>query len=190
MNKKRQKQIEEIAVTILQKTNCYPAEIEELKGGVGINVKKVVKAMNIALKEYDFGDDVSGVLLIDNKKVTIGYTNKNRPPRQRFTIAHELGHYILGHQKQSIFIDTPEKYFTLFRNAYSTTGEDPQEREANAFAASLLMPRNLVIKVAISFYQEGISKNEDFDLVDKLATRFNVSKLAMSIRLTNLDLLW
>ena len=190
MNKKRQKQIEGIALDLLRRTGSYPAIAGELVDYIGIDVKKVATQLGITLSLYDFGDDISGVLLRDGEKTTIGYSSQTGLQRQRFTIAHEIGHYVLDHQRHGVFVDTPEKYFTLFRDAKSATGEDVQEREANAFAASLLMPRNLLIEAATDFYRSGITREENYDLVEPLARRFYVSKLAMSIRLTNLDLLW
>jgi Zn-dependent peptidase ImmA (M78 family) len=192
MTKKRQKQIEDIATAILRQTGCYPASAGVLAESTGIDVKEVARCLNIELSLYDFGDDVSGVLVRDGNKTTIGYSSQTGSQRQRFTIAHELGHYVLDHQRQGVFVDTPEKYFTLFRDAKSATGEDIQEREANAFAATLLMPRELLIEAATDLYKSGriITRNEDFDLVEPLAKRFFVSRLAMSIRLTNLDMVW
>lgn len=190
MNKKRQKQIEEIAIATLNSCQCYPISSAELIGNGGINVVKVASRLGVELMLYDFGDDVSGVLVRDGEKAQIGYTSRNGEKRQRFTIAHELGHFVLNHQRQGVFVDTPEKYFTLFRDQNSATGEDAQEREANAFAAALLMPRELVIEAATKFYRSGITRDEEYDIVEVLANGFNVSKLAMSIRLTNLDLVW
>jgi Zn-dependent peptidase ImmA (M78 family) len=190
MNKKRQKQIEEVAYTLLHQTGCYPASFVDLIDNEGINVKQVANELGIELMEYDFGDDVSGVLLRDGDKAKIGYAERTGRKRQRFTIAHELGHYVLDHQRQGVFVDTPERYFTLFRDSNSSTGEDFQEREANAFAAALLMPLNLVREGTSFISQSNITRDENFDLVTELATRFNVSNLAMSYRLTNLDSVW
>lgn len=190
MNKKRQKQIEEIAGSLLEELGLYPKSVDELINQKGIDIKRVVGLMGVLLSEYDFGDDVSGVLLTDGRSAKIGYAKDNGPLRQRFTIAHELGHLRLKHERQGVFVDTPEKYYTFFRDSKSSTGEDVQEREANAFAAAILMPRDLVIQAANKIYLLGITRREDFDIVESLAQQFNVSKLAMSIRLTNLDLQW
>lgn len=190
MNKKRQKQIEEIAIATLQRCRCYPTSLAELSKNEGIDVVRVADRLGIELMIYDFGEDVSGVLLRDGNKAKIGYAINNGKRRQRFTIAHELGHYVLNHQRRGVFVDTPEKYFTFFRDLKSSTGEDFQEREANAFAAALLMPRELLIEAAKAIYHSGITRDEEFDIVTMLADKFNVSKLAMSIRLTNLDLVW
>lgn len=190
MNKKRQRQIEDIAVQLLQSSNCYPRDISDLERSEGIDVKKVALFLNIELVSYDFGEDVSGVLMRDDQNAKIGYSLHNGLKRQRFTIAHELGHYVLNHQRQGIFVDTPEKYFTLFRDQNSSTGEDVQEREANAFAAAILMPKTILIDAASIIYKSGITRDEEYDIVQTLAAKFNVSKLAMSIRLTNLDMGW
>lgn len=190
MTKKRQKQIEGAAVTLLYQSGCYPQSFIDLVVDEGINILEVARQLGIELMPYDFGDDVSGVLLRDGEKANIGYSIHNGKKRQRFTIAHELGHYVLNHQRQGVFVDTPEKYFTLFRDNHSATGEDFQEREANAFAAALLMPLDLVREGASYISRTNITRNEDFELIPELAKRFNVSNLAMSYRLTNLDSVW
>jgi Zn-dependent peptidase ImmA (M78 family) len=190
MTKKRQKQIEEAALALLRQAGRYPASYLDLVEGVGIDVQAVATYLGIEVVLHDFGDEISGVLLRDGDKAKIGYAERTGFKRRRFTIAHELGHYLLNHQRQGVFIDTTEKYFTLFRDSNSSTGEDFQEREANAFAASLLMPRALLLEGMAIINQLEESREEEFDLVKGLAIRFNVSKLAMSYRLTNLDSVW
>lgn len=190
MNLKRQKQIEEVANDLLRRTGHYPTSFNILLDNQGIDVEGVAEKIGIDVSEHDFGEDVSGVLLLSGDKVQIGYAKNNGTKRQRFTIAHELGHYILEHQRKGVFVDTPEKYFALFRNSNSSTGEDHQEREANAFAASLLMPIELVREGIQHFLSSDITRNEHFELVPLLAKRFNVSDLAMSYRLTNLNSVW
>jgi Zn-dependent peptidase ImmA (M78 family) len=64
--------------------------------------------------------------------------------RQRFTIAHEIAHY-LHHSKRSpqsqLFID---RTVTFRRDEVSSTGDDREEVEANQLGAALLMPRELL----------------------------------------------
>jgi Zn-dependent peptidase ImmA (M78 family) len=183
MNRKRQNEIEAIAKKILQESHCYKAPIE---------VNKVVEYLNINLKEHNFGDDISGVYLNDGKQAVIGFNSKNVEKRQRFTIAHELGHYILEHERDGVFIDNPSKYLTiLFRDKESSTGEYLQEREANAFAAALLMPMDLIDEVIKEYYNPSFFPDEeDLNIVEKLCERFNVSQQAMSFRLSNLNKIW
>lgn len=182
MNKKRATQIENIALNLLSESNQQK---------IPVDVERIAKDRGLQVQLLDFGDDVSGVFLSDGTKASIGVNQNNSVNRQRFTIAHELGHYILGHQRQSVFIDSPSKYYTiLFRDNNSSTGEFIQEREANAFAAALLMPKSLLINEIQAIYEQKAQIDEDFDLIKGLCKKFHVSKQAMTLRLTNLDLLW
>lgn len=183
MNRKRQKQIEDTAKDILIRTGSYNAPVD---------VIQVVGKLGVSLEGYDFGDDVSGVYINEGSKTIIGFNNTNGEKRQRFTIAHELGHSVLGHKRDGLFVDNPSKYFTiLFRDNDSSTGEYLQEREANAFAAALLMPKELIENAIREYYSaDDFPKDEEFNLIEKLCKKFNVSSQAMSFRLTNLDMSW
>ena len=170
------KRIEKITIQILDefKINELPIPVNEIAIKRGLEVKA-----------YDLGEDVSGALVINNGKGFIGYNPTESKVRQRFTIAHELGHYEL-HNKQNVSALFVDKQFKVeFRNLDSSTGEMVREREANAFAAALLMPERLLRKEI---------KNHHFDLSDddnlqELAKLFNVSVSAMTFRLMNLKLL-
>lgn len=89
--------------------------------------------------------------------------------RQRFTVAHELGHYVLGHK------DSPRDSAQNFGSGVV----DPRERAANQFAAELLMPSDAVRRVVAS---------GQFNSVNELAQAFQVSGVAMGYRLNNLQL--
>jgi Zn-dependent peptidase ImmA (M78 family) len=177
MNFKRFSYIENIAKNILTECDCFE---------LPINVNKLVEKQGINLVEHEFGEDIYGVLVIKDGKYTIGFNKNNHPVRQRFTIAHELGHYILGHNKDGVNIDTLTRNYhsvqtVFFRNNDSSTGEYMQEREANAFAAALLMPQDLLVEKL-----EKCRFNFDMDI---LAKEFGVSTQAMAYRLSNLGLL-
>jgi predicted transcriptional regulator len=82
--------------------------------------------------------------------------------RDRFTIAHELGHYFLHYLYPK---DTAEKVF-------ARGGRDRAETEANVFASSLLMPT-----------EEFAAAFEEFDGDSwKLSVRFDVSPAAADVR--------
>lgn len=87
--------------------------------------------------------------------------------RNRFTIAHELGHVLLGHVNEG----NPRERDTTFGNY------NPVERAANIFAAELVMPE---MKVKELFSGAGS--------VQQLSEIFGVSNAAMSYRLQNLGL--
>ncbi|GFD83806.1 hypothetical protein KUL118_66680 [Tenacibaculum sp. KUL118] len=144
-----------------------------------INLKKVCKSMNINLKSEDLDDDISGLFVVKEDSYFIRYNKRQPKTRKRFTIAHELGHYVL-HKNIPLFVDkTGAK--VLYRDNNSSTGEVKREREANAFAASLLMPAK--------FIESEINKiPDDMDeVIEYLAERFNVSLQAMTYRLANLN---
>jgi len=144
----------------------------------GFNVNNLVKSLGVQLVEKELNDDVSGLFIMSGDNAIISYNKNEIKERQRFTIAHELGHFFLHSKQKPIFVDKKPK--VMFRNSASSSGELHQEREANAFAASLLMPKRLI--------QEEISSlaSNDFDIIKTLAKNFKVSEQAMSFRLSNL----
>ena len=93
--------------------------------------------------------------------------------RRRFTVAHEIGHFALGHLKLGT-----TKYRDFTAN-FSSNSVNSEEREANSFAAQLLMPAK-----TLKFM---VSVNQITD-VDALAKEFGVSQVAMKYRLTNIGL--
>lgn len=98
------------------------------------------------------------------------FLNQNHAPvRQRFTAAHELGHYFqnaFGLQRESYYFE---------RADLARCGTDQDEIYANGFAACLLMPR----KEVEAFRAAGYG-------VMELTNVFHVSTEAMNIRLKNL----
>ena len=85
-----------------------------------------------------------------------------------------------------MFIDLPSRHMStaLFRNSDSSTGEILQEREANAFAAALLMPKYLVKE---EIEDLNLSFDQDDKSVEQLAKKFKVSSQSMMFRLSNLN---
>ncbi|RJP28010.1 MAG: ImmA/IrrE family metallo-endopeptidase [Candidatus Omnitrophota bacterium] len=140
-----------------------------------VDVNKILNGLRINFLPYSFPDKVSAILLKDNNMLVIG-VNKNHPPnRQRFSIAHEIGHYLLGHYKE-IFVDTAE----ISEGRFEAADEEHnkvQEQEANYFAGELLMPSDMLKKDFLKL------KN-----VEEIAKLYQVSKEALWIRLLKLKL--
>lgn len=139
-------------------------------GVLPVNVNEISKRMGVRLqpkggpfRPYEF----SGYYKREAGVPVIEYNVADSQTRQRFTIAHELGHFVLGHA------DAPRDLPTSF----GASVKDPRERAANQFAAELLMPTWAVKK---------ISRSGRFSDVSQLATAFAVSQMAMSYRLVNL----
>jgi len=122
--------------------------------------------------------DFSGLLIRKDGHALIGVNSDEAPVRQRFTIAHELGHFFL-HPNKDAFVD--------YRNN-KDNNKDPlitiKERQANMFAAALLMPRKY-LTLDFKNIAKGLSDDETNTI---LAKRYEVSEDAMRFRLKNLGL--
>lgn len=107
-----------------------------------IDLNKVLNYLDLKALQYDFKDiDDRGASAIINNQQCILYSNTCDEQQARFTISHEIGHILLQH--------------------YDIDNDDI-EKEANSFAARLLMPLGVLNAI-------GISKAED------IATVCNVS---------------
>jgi Zn-dependent peptidase ImmA (M78 family) len=135
-----------------------------------IDLNVILENYALTLKKGMFAkDDISGAF--DRNSSTIYISNKESPERQAFTVAHEIGHYMLHAE-----IDTE----LFYRNTWqlNNPGLEAQEQMANWFAASLLMPEEAIKRLWKT------TKN-----VEDLSSIFGVSKSAMYYRLRNLHLL-
>lgn len=103
--------------------------------------------------------------------VVISLNGLDHPNRQRFTCAHEIGHYSSRRKSGE------DETFSDRRATLAGLGVSPEEIYANQFAAALLMPAHLVQR----FRGEGLA-------VEKMARRFGTSVQAMELRIRNLGL--
>ena len=145
---------------------------------VPVDVIGIAKNYGITVYAAELDNGTSGAIKYDDKtkKFEIIVNRKNNFARQRFTIAHELGHYFLHREmleSSDIHVDT------LYRAA-STVDEGietkEKEKEVDYFAGALLMNKMVVEKLIKKY---GI---------DELAEIFNVSYSAMTVRLSILGL--
>lgn len=139
-----------------------------------IPVEDVASKLNIKIRRGP-SKAFSGLLIRKDGHALIGVNNSEAPVRQRFTIAHELGHFYL-HPRKDAFID--------YRDNKKDVMRTPAERQANMFAASLLMPRSFLEKDFKNISKKGFTEDE----LEKLADKYQVSEEAMRFRLINLNL--
>jgi len=133
----------------------------------------------------DLGSDVSALLVTSGPKIAIGIHKGHSKTRQRFSLAHEIGHFVLRHQFEAgehVHVDSGR--LISARSASASAGLDPKEVEANQFAAELLMPVKLIRMHASRFGEGPVLEHE----VARLAREFAVSQQAMTIRLSTLGL--
>ncbi len=149
-----------------------------------VDVEMLASAEGVVVVRRRFDDaDVSGILFRDVDHHVIGVNSAHPLARQRFTIAHELGHRAL-HPGHELILDVPVR--VNLRDKTSSTASDMEEIEANAFAATLLMPDQM-IRDQIS--KLPLAKRREPDAAaTTLARVFKVSTSALSFRLINLGL--
>lgn len=138
---------------------------------------KIVRAKGIVTQYAPLDGDLSGMAFMKDGHPVIGVNSLHHPNRQRFTVAHELGHIILHREEieNSIHLDRG----SLQRGALASMGTDRIEIDANRFAAELLMPKSLL---------ESILEGRTVDLEDdvaiaEMAKKFRVSEAAIRFRL-------
>jgi len=145
-----------------------------------VPVEKIAKARGARIFYQSLEDDVSGFLYRDTAQAVIGVNTHHAPARQNFTTAHELGHLLL-HDQEQLHVD--HGFRVRLRDDVSSQGTDEAEREANFFAASLLMPKE--------FLETDLASEDSVDLLDDdflhgLARKYGVSTQALVNRLKNL----
>lgn len=142
-------------------------------GGPPVPIKDVSQGAGVPVIDWEFEDEISAVLIRGQSYIVIGVNEDHPETRRRFSIAHELGHAVLGHA---------ERMYIEFAAADLLPERDPQresdEHEANWFAADLLMPRNWV----------GEDWKRCKGNVSEMAKRYGVSEQAMWIRLQQFHL--
>lgn len=135
--------------------------------------EKIAEVFNIPVFEWAFPDEISGLFVTDEKSACIAINQNHPRVRQRFTLAHELGHFFFS-GGAVLFVD-------FLDNALDLQSDERRaaETKANLFAADLLMPKAWLSK---DFKEQGI------DGLPIMAQKYQVSEQALWFRLLNLKL--
>jgi hypothetical protein len=126
----------EATLTVVRKTNTET--IGDFTRTAPVDVYGLACALGLEIKDVELGDDISGKI---EKSWRSGYlisVNVRHPlTRRRFTAAHEIAHFVLHRDLigDGIVDDA----------MYRSKKGDAIERQANAYAATILMPAPLVI---------------------------------------------
>lgn len=142
----------------------FPIRLGELARELGVG----------AVKVSSMKTGVSGQISREHGEYVIRVNRNEARERQRFTIAHELAHYLLHRD----LVDASTDGITdtvLYRSGAS----ENVEYEANRLAADIVMPRVAISKIINSEYRGLVTEAA----IENLANRFGVSKAAMEIQL-------
>lgn len=172
----KQSEIRETAEKFCEENSIteYPVEIVRLCNDNGLKV----------YEEY-LPEDTSGLIVVDEKKWEKYDSNQfivvnlaESATRRRFTIAHELAHFLL-HKKES-------KLYAHRDMSGSDSQKNSIESEANYFAANVLMPEKLVREKVSDIKSQVRGKVPSFVLAKEIADNFAVSEAAADVRLRQL----
>lgn len=159
------------------KTPEYFLSQTKQNDNIVVDIEKIIQSFGIRLLARTFQDieeiekeDVAGLVLLNGDDVGIFYDSEAPLARQRFIVAHELGHCCLhGDSLKAGYIEF------LHKNGF----EDSHESEASEFAANLLIQKKSLLLI----YQQLI-----FPTVDTLADIFGVPEHLMKFRLEKLGI--
>jgi Zn-dependent peptidase ImmA (M78 family) len=172
----RRKHIRALVEDLLTKNHVRAAPVP---------VEDIVRSLGVAVRKEPAPDDLSGFLVRDLKRrrAVIGVNKHHPATRQRFTIGHELGHFLL-HEGEQVHVDRANVGFQVkLRHRLSGDGTDTEEKEANLFAAELLMPARLLEHDLAHIH--GFSLLDE-DVINELSKKYKVSCQALTFRLANL----
>ena len=141
-----------------------------------IDPKLIAKKANIHVEPNPSCEEgVSGMLLRTGEKYCIVYaTYLGNPGFENFSIAHELGHYFLDGHPETIFQNS-----NMHKSVANFVSDSEIERQADIFAAGLLMPENL-FKDHLKEYEKGMT------CIEAMARLCNTSLTATAIRYAEL----
>jgi Zn-dependent peptidase ImmA (M78 family) len=138
--------------------SAIPVKVGELARALGLEVVVAPLPLNI-----------SGSIEPRGESFVIKVNRYEAKSRQRFTIAHEIAHYLLHRDRISGgLVDS-----VLYRSKLASR----LETEANRLAADIIMPRDAIGEIL----SDSMSSEDN---IDRLAERFNVSRQAAEIRLS------
>lgn len=161
---------------------------------------------NYSKIQDELSNDILGYFDSEKNLIIVNQKIKDTP-REPFILAHEIGHFILHKNlkvNKTVYNNFKDTSFNFFEQSYILNNpKNWIEWQANCFASSLLMPE-LSFKAILTLNQEnlGISKagriflddqecnKADFkELVKRLSSHFNVSKISVEYRLNELKLI-
>jgi hypothetical protein len=124
--------------------------------------------------ELEPGQAFSGLLLADRGEIWVNAAEAREwPPRRRFTIGHELGHWVMHRSDERSLFCRSTTVQPDEQPEQGAAAEIPDiEEEASVFAAALLMPARLI--------RREYERDRDFQ---RLCRLFNTSGAAMGRRL-------
>lgn len=138
-----------------------------------VSLLNIARSLGLSIRAATLPAGISGEIRPDTEvagSYVIRVNRHDSKRRQRFTVAHEIAHYLLHRDMIGAGITDD----VLYRSNVSNT----QEAQANRLAADILVPHELLVQWVETAKALNIS-----DTVSYLADRFEVSEASMRIKL-------
>lgn len=166
--------------------------LREYKSDTPVRVEALIRNLGVVLEPAaDLEGGISGNIQRQSDGTYIIRTNKSEHEyRRRFTMAHELGHYVLHRSILDLAGGANDStMYRTDRNAtlYNSHIHMAHEKQANSFAANLLMPDDNVYQVWLEESEKSSHSNKLPEL-RSMYRRFHVSPSAMRWKLKNMGL--
>ena len=155
---------------------------ESGKNDTPVKIIEICKMMGFSVYKQELPREICGYIMINgelkdkfptDRIISVNSNESNK--RRRFTVAHELGHYLFDFDPTKSI-----QYFNMFEIDHAIGNEE--EDRANRFAAELLMPEDL-IKQKYSELKKGTSQKDLYSLVQNLSDIFLVPPKAVEMRI-------
>lgn len=147
--------------------------IEGYQSILPVDLTSIARDLNLDVYKANFREPISGKIERAARKYAIYVNKQHSYERQRFTLAHEIAHFVL-HQD---FIDNEICDNVLYRSHLPTQCE----METNRLVANMLMPAEKIKQLIHNL--EANDAYSPHTILDILAEKFEVSKYVMSLRL-------
>lgn len=159
------------AMRLIASNGNIPVDPEQIAAGFGIKIERVpTEQLRLKLEDGKH-EDIKGLIIKESEsEPPVIYLNEdNTPEQQKFTVAHELGHFWV-HRKELTFSGYP-------RDELASQGDNPRETWANGFGAELIMPADYITKAWVNG-----------DAFEQIRQELAVSRSALKNRFSTLHL--
>ncbi len=152
-----------------------------------VNIAALCRKLGFEIYAENLPSDHSGFIIVHPKakarygsEKVIVVNSEESPLRQRFTVAHELAHYVLHSNGEKVY---------AHRDILPTQTDSAKETEANTFASAVLMPPDLIKKALEIFEGYALVDFSNERRIEFISKAFAVSKPAAAMRLKALRII-
>lgn len=172
---------ERYTVDTVEKAAALLLSVKEV--GIPVKIVEMCTAMGFAVYRQALPQEMCGYIVIDGELKDrfetdriISVNENESSKRRRFTVAHELGHFLFDFTPDTI------QFYNAFERNHDA-GSDEKEILASRFAAELLMPKDVFMRQYRQTYKERTGSSEQlYETVQELSDIFLVPPKAVERR--------